>query len=775
WCHSLAHAEIEELLDGIRRRLEMLDIASPEIAVADNCCHVKAAIRKVFPDIDVVLDVWHFVMRYAACILNGTKNPHRAAVMHDITDAILKCKASDGNPAVYRSQEEQERRLVEAYTRWAKEENVWSAAAEKVHADQLAHVRKGCLARQRNDVRSDGSRIEGSHKGWNSLQRTHASGIVTLTYLGHDFVLRRNIRIDLNSGSPTAFVASTHGSHHIRLVGTIAAMWNQRLDAMRKNQRLSADLAPLPVLEPAASGETFGLMKMSTATATHYTFVKDEPSDELLDLTTHDNPASLLEDIGIDPNLAHLLPQAASSGTPSTSTESALAPVSAGSRQSPGPTVAAPRSRSSLSKFSTVGSSSPPAPTSPVQLPSSDVIELSSNDGDNDEDDGLPDITAVINSIQLVCDTLPGAPLFITQSSFCTILKMSSFFAPRGAPSSASTDVGYRPLCLPILKITGLTRSQQLLSVTTGLDPRSLRITAAEKDAFFLFMELRKKHQWASFNMTPRAWVVAASIYNSEVEKKNAAGGRSLQRKTPRALLEKLGEVEVNIMSRINRKDYKSRRSGGTTFWYEHCYAVPLRISNSGEGATEDRKVHTCTRCKMIMYPGGEGSAHNHKRGVCSDGVYSKARAVKRKVDGNVVKVHQEDPPAWPQPAGIFSNGTSFHAAAFLAAIEEMYERLVVKGDTDTERTMEYLALTAMLQSRLLFASGTQEHAPRVLFKLFAGLELRDCPKEIVVKHEGAQYIHINYLCRLPPGVPLVIEGGEDADAPAAGGSAFAR
>ncbi len=96
-----------------------------------------------------------------------------------------------------------------------------------------------------------------------------------------------------------------------------------------------------------------------------------------------------------------------------------------------------------------------------------------------------------------------------------------------------------------------------MLSIATGLDIRSVQITRAEKDAFFLFMELRQKYQWASFKMTPRAWVVACSAYNVEVEKKNAAEGKSLQRKTPRALLEKLGEIELVILSRINRKDYK--------------------------------------------------------------------------------------------------------------------------------------------------------------------------------------------------------------------------
>ncbi len=170
------------------------------------------------------------------------------------------------------------------------------------------------------------------------------------------------------------------------------------------------------------------------------------------------------------------------------------------------------------------------------------------------------------------------------------------------------------------------------------------------------------------------------------------------------------------------------------------------------------------------MYPGGEGSGHNHKRGVCSDGVYSKAGKIKRTINGEVITVPQEEPPAWPQPAGIFSKGTCFHGASFLAAIEEMYERLVVKQDTDTERAMEYLALTSMLQSRLLFASATEDLAPRVLFRLFDCLELRDCPKEIVVKHEGAQYIHINYLCRQAAGVPLMIGG---SDTPVAGGSGF--
>ncbi len=351
---------------------------------------------------------------------------------------------------MYRSQEEQERRLVEAYTRWAAQDGVFSAAAEKVrllsdflpghiliifqvHADQLAHVKKGCLARRRDDVPSDGSRIEGSHgKGWNSIQRSHASGIESFTYLGHDFVLRRNNRMDFSSGSPSAFVASTCGSHHVHLVNAIALLWDEMLDAKRKLGALPSDLSPLPILQPAASGETFGLMKMSAATASHYTFVKDEPTDDLLDLTAHPDAASILCDIGIDPSLAHLLPQA----QPSTSSSvSAPAPLPLDPRQSAGSRVA---SSPTLSKVR-VGSASSVTPSFAPQQRSTDVIDLSNGDDMNnsaedvddsaDDDVVLPDISAVIQSVRLTlpCLTLPRSLLIVPSSR---LLRASAPQAP---------------------------------------------------------------------------------------------------------------------------------------------------------------------------------------------------------------------------------------------------------------------------------------------------------------------------------------------------------
>ncbi|TFK92385.1 hypothetical protein K466DRAFT_480676, partial [Polyporus arcularius HHB13444] len=745
WCPTQGNIEIEEQLQGVGRRLLLLGMAEPEIVVVDNCCHVKAAILKVFPNIAVVLDVWHFVQRYLACVLGGNKNPCRSQVGQDITDAILKARASDGNPARYWSQEEQVRRLEEAYAKWVEDGTVWSAAAEKVHADQLAHVKKGCLARPRDDVRSDGSRIEGSHKGWNSLQRSFASGMEALTYLAHDFVLRRNTHIEFAANVPSPFVASTHGSHHVRLVNALANQWNDLLlDLQNAGHGLPAGMIPLPILEPAPSGETFGLTKMTAATAAHYTFVKQEPEDDLLDLSSHVDPSSVLDELGIDPKLAHLLPP-----RPRVSKEVAATPADVSA-----PLVALRHPISPVSSTPDTVSSPAPLPASAVAshkgkqratVPSTprkggrtstaarDVIELSDNDGDSED---LPEATE-----KLCLGSASVAPTATASTS-----TSNTFFAPvRRDPLIVAGHGNYQSPCLPIVKITGLTRSQQFLSYATGLDPRSITFSRSEKDAFFLFMDLRKKLQWATYNMPPREWVVAASVFNHEAEKKNAAEGKALLRKTPRALLEKLHEVESAIIQRVSKGDYKSQ-AGTTKFWYEHCHAVPLRLVKP---AAPKQRTPVCTRCKAIMYPGGEGCAQNHKRGVCSDGARTTSQAVTRIVNGQPVPA-QEEPPQWPQPAGIFKDGKKFYARRFLAALEEMYERVVKKGDVDSERSMEYLALTSLLQSRLEYSPATDLRPAMALFRLFDGLDLEDCPTEIVVERDGSRFIHINYLCQDP-------------------------
>ena len=97
--------------------------------------------------------------------------------------------------------------------------------------------------------------------------------------LGHDFVLRHNSRIEGALKDPPQFTRSTFGSHHVRLVSDCALRWNRLL---HRKDKIDADLAPLPVLDPPSSGEIFGMMKMSPETAAHQslTSIKKEPADE---------------------------------------------------------------------------------------------------------------------------------------------------------------------------------------------------------------------------------------------------------------------------------------------------------------------------------------------------------------------------------------------------------------------------------------------------------------------------------------------------------------
>ena len=141
-----------ELLTGIRRCHEALGLPMPKMMVTDNCCQVRRAVQSALPETDCILDVWHLIARYdynafpplrnrsqmlcisryVAVILNSQKNMYRAAVAADITNAILKKHSVKGAGAEYWSKEEQEQKLVAAFTKWTEKGSVWSAAAMQV-------------------------------------------------------------------------------------------------------------------------------------------------------------------------------------------------------------------------------------------------------------------------------------------------------------------------------------------------------------------------------------------------------------------------------------------------------------------------------------------------------------------------------------------------------------------------------------------------------------------------------------------------------------------
>ncbi|KAG2120419.1 uncharacterized protein F5147DRAFT_563009 [Suillus discolor] len=128
------------------------------------------------------------------------------------------------------------------------------------------------------DIQSDGSHVEGTHKGWNSLQRAQPSGIVMLSALGHDFVLRQNIRVASSRHQMTPFVKFTHSSHHIQLSNHIARLYNGLHEK-------DTQLLPLPELPDVDSGETFGLVVSDNTTTFGGLLVKEETADAELTLT----------------------------------------------------------------------------------------------------------------------------------------------------------------------------------------------------------------------------------------------------------------------------------------------------------------------------------------------------------------------------------------------------------------------------------------------------------------------------------------------------------
>jgi hypothetical protein len=158
-------------------------------------------------------------------------------------------------------------------------------------------------------------------------------------------------------------------------------------------------------------------------------------------------------------------------------------------------------------------------------------------------------------------------------------------------------DALRRPLPLPLsLRNKGLTRSQLIFSIGTAIDPRALQITGDEE--FYLFMDMRAEYQWTSFGMTASKWAPAAKLYNSRLEAIGKKKNIAIIKKHPRALMEKLAEIEPRIIERILRQDSQgdqrsisAKKNNTSAFWSKHCFAVPalvgkaenLRIINTGD------------------------------------------------------------------------------------------------------------------------------------------------------------------------------------------------
>src|SRR5712672_716698 len=450
----------------------------------------------------------------------------------------------------------------------------------QVRADQLRHVQNGCLSRKLCSLRADGSRIEGSHRHWNNLQRAYSSGIVVMQALAHDFVLRRNIRIghttcdDDNLSPPNLFLKSTYGSHHIHLVTRTAALWNALIG--KKHVKATSQI-PRPELQVIHSGEAFGIAASDHATTLGgLVEIKEEPHnpDGLWDFLAEDDDDSdldidpILQDLDIDPMLLQISHHSTKGTTKDNVAGDATPATSTGSKRKPDCTDrdVIPSKRPRIQ----VGGDHPRTSEDNVRyltLPGlitllTVIVEaviaspprslsLSGNTG-NAAESAVPSALVTADSV-----TRPSDPctFFTTSQQLDPSRSDSSIHGtPTGAfekskSGSASISSLSQRLPPPVRSMAGLTRSQSLFSIFTGVDARALAINGS--DEFFLFMDLRAEQRWVSYNMNSRKWLVATNEFNSRLEALNTLEGIGHIPKHPRTLMEQLGNVETKIATRI--------------------------------------------------------------------------------------------------------------------------------------------------------------------------------------------------------------------------------
>lgn len=109
----------------------------------------------------------------------------------------------------------------------------------------------------------------------------------------------------------------------------------------------------------------------------------------------------------------------------------------------------------------------------------------------------------------------------------------------------------------------------------------------------------------------------------------------------------------------------------------------------------------------------------NHKCTYCSDGVRMKAQINQKTPDGKVVTI-TEDLPPWPQPSGIFEDGTTFQPSVFLRAVARLYDQMVAHKSTGGEYAMEYLAFAEMLYRRTIIVPVSDADTPGEYFDIYA-------------------------------------------------------
>ena len=119
---------------------------------------------------------------------------------------------------------------------------------------------------------------------------------------------------------------------------------------------------------------------------------------------------------------------------------------------------------------------------------------------------------------------------------------------------------------------------------------------------------------------------------------------------------------------------------------------------------------------------------------VCADGVRQKPKPESADVSL----------PAWPQPHGIFTNGSHFDPLRFLSTVRELYDKVVAGSVSDPDYSMEDEAFSQMLSSRIAMHNGC------ALFRLFDLENALETPAQLFVEVEGVKYLRVDCLAETP-------------------------
>ena len=176
-------------------------------------------------------------------------------------------------------------------------------------------------------------------------------------------------------------------------------------------------------------------------------------------------------------------------------------------------------------------------------------------------------------------------------------------------------------------------------------------------------------------------------------------------------------------------------------FWRKHCAVVPLGTEAAEEAKRRKNTGHkkyapqTCHRCHIVKHADGRNAPTNHKLKHCADGVQSKNE--------------REPPPPFPQPQGVFKDGTEFNPIKFLETIRRLNE--FSGSEEDRKRTPpELTQFSKMLDERQdvrVVPSGTGGPDKQVIyFKLYNSLTCNPPCTEIMEIEGDVHWLRIECL-----------------------------